>query len=67
MNKLREDVDTTTVDVVDQYKRYVQNSVMNRGFDFTTWHEQQFGSKPDGLTVESKVEFCVTDTNAAHK
>jgi hypothetical protein len=67
MNELTEGIDPTSVDVVDEYKRYVQHSVMSRGFDFQTWYQHQYGGKPAGLDVESKVEFYVTDVDSPHK
>lgn len=54
-------------EVIAEYKKYVTNSVLSRGFDFETWCQHQFGSMPDGLSVESKIEFCVTDNKTAHK
>lgn len=54
-------------EIIDQYKQYMESSVLRRGFDFTTWCQHQFGEPPKGITVEPRLDFSVTDTNTVHK
>ena len=64
---MNDHIELSSNDVVAEYKNYVTNSVLSRGFDFKTWCQHQFGAIPDGLTVEPRLEFCVTDSKTAHK
>lgn len=48
------------VDVVKEYKNYILNRVLNGVFDFSTWHQHQYGSIPRNIDVIPNLKFNVT-------
>lgn len=44
-------------EIINEYKKYIENNVLNNSFDFSTWCHHQFGEAPSEFSIETKLDF----------
>lgn len=50
---------------IKEYESYIQ-SVLGSGFDYQTWHEHQYGTKPE-IKVETSLRINVLNNEDSAK
>jgi hypothetical protein len=45
------------IEIIEEYKKYIQNNVLNNSFDFDTWCQHQFGESPQNISVSPEIKF----------
>lgn len=53
-------------EMIEEYKKYIENNVLKNSFDFSTWCQHQYGNAPKDFSITPEINFSMVSKNA-HK